>query len=347
MDLVVHTFKGHLTTTIERYRESGGIDKDTLLIIGFVCFAKILLIDIIFGRSGQLICHFIGFAYPAYRTTKVIESRHQRGKDEEDKIQWLMYWVVFASFHLVEFFSDTILGWIPMYWICKSLFLLACMSPLNLCSVIYHVIVLPLFKRSEKIIDTLVADWRNYAVNQCKKSLSIEARYGLLELAALSDSLPTYAPNVNSGVPISPPDHYKLPHNIDMSSRFEELENLSNGATDSTSNVEIEKNMTTRPFIESSTRLRELAVLSDSIILPRTEHDGGNNKLHFGSTGTTFELPESPPAYKLMSSINSNVNNGVNNEPRPSPKKKRAPPPPRQLNINDERKIEEYLNDNF
>ena len=72
-DLAVNIVKSYLDSSLDRYNESGGINKDTLLAIGFICFAKILLIDIIFGRSGQLICHFIGFAYPAYRTTKVIE----------------------------------------------------------------------------------------------------------------------------------------------------------------------------------------------------------------------------------------------------------------------------------
>ena len=33
---------------------------------------------------------------------------------EEDRRQWLMYWVVFGSFHLLEFFWDTILGWMPI-----------------------------------------------------------------------------------------------------------------------------------------------------------------------------------------------------------------------------------------
>ena len=121
-DLLVNILKAYLSSTLERYHESGGINKDTLIAIGFICFAKILIIDIIFGRSGQLICHFIGFAYPAYRTTKAIEL-NRNGDDNIDKIQWLMYWVVFASFHLVEFFSDTILGWMPMYWIGKSIFL--------------------------------------------------------------------------------------------------------------------------------------------------------------------------------------------------------------------------------
>jgi len=219
-DLAVNIVKSYLDSSLNRYNESGGINKDTLLAIGFICFAKILLIDIIFGRSGQLICHFIGFAYPAYRTTKVIESNRNCDNDT-DKIQWLMYWVVFASFHLVEFFSDTILGWMPMYWICKSMFLLACMSPLNLCSVLYHMIILPMFKKSETIIDNVAADCRAYALNQCQKSLSLDTAYGRLQLEAISDSLITFNDTKDNKTAI---DINNKRQDTNEPSRFEELE---------------------------------------------------------------------------------------------------------------------------
>jgi hypothetical protein len=347
MDLALNILKGHISTVIESYRESGGIDKDTLLVLGFVCFAKILLIDIIFGRSGQLICHFIGFAYPAYRTTKVIESRHQGGESEEHKIQWLMYWVVFASFHLLEFFSDTILGWMPMYWICKSLFLLACMSPLNLCSVIYHVIVLPLFKRSEMMIDNVLADWRHYALTQCTKSLSIDTRYKLLELATLSDSVSPFPCNVNSEMNVSPQDQYNRNTSIEMSSRFEELEILADPATDLKLDISTKANVQSSSFIESSCGILHLETLSDSIILPQTGVKKETINMPLCSIDTSNGLPESPPVSESISPIKSHVKGEVDNSPRPSPKKKRAPPPPQELKINDEDKVEQYLNDNF
>jgi receptor expression-enhancing protein 5/6 len=31
----------------------------------------------------------------------------------------LIYWVVFAVFSVVEFFSDIVAGWIPFYWFSK------------------------------------------------------------------------------------------------------------------------------------------------------------------------------------------------------------------------------------
>ena len=329
-DLLVNILKAYLSSTLERYHESGGINKDALIVIGFICFAKILIIDIIFGRSGQLICHFIGFAYPAYRTTKAIES-NRNGDDNIDKIQWLMYWVVFASFHLVEFFSDTILGWMPMYWICKSIFLLACMSPLNLCSVMYHTIVLPLFKQSEAIIDTFAADCRAYALNQCHKSLSLDTNYGHLQLEALSESVDTFQ---EMGIHKSYGNANKEMLNTNSSTRFEELE----FTTYSTS---------TNSCYEDDTRLRDLEMISDSVLQPSAKKQNTTGTRQSPSIDTSNKAPElcetiSFPNLQHTKSIPDNA------QPRPSPKKKKAPPPPKQkLSIEEEDKINKYLDDHF
>ena len=173
MNRVTEILGIYLNADTRRYQnEHAFVNQNTLLLVGGICFVKIILIDIIFGRSGELVCLFIGFVYPAYRTTKAIESRYF-GKDESDIIQWLMYWVVFAAFHLIEFFSDTILGWVPMYWLAKCVFLICCMSPLNLSSVIYEQIVVPAFKQNEAIMDKAVTECQDYLLDQCKKGVGI------------------------------------------------------------------------------------------------------------------------------------------------------------------------------
>ena len=45
---------------------------------------------------------------------KAIESA-----SKDDDTQWLTYWVVFALFNVVEFASDAIVGWFPIYWLLK------------------------------------------------------------------------------------------------------------------------------------------------------------------------------------------------------------------------------------
>ena len=38
---------------------------------------------------------------------------------KDDDTQWLIYWVVFSWFSVIEFFSDIVCGWIPFYWLFK------------------------------------------------------------------------------------------------------------------------------------------------------------------------------------------------------------------------------------
>jgi receptor expression-enhancing protein 5/6 len=69
-------------------------------------------------------CAFIGFIYPSFQSFKAIEN-----KNKGDDIQWLVYWVLYAFFSLIETFQDFILYWIPFYFAFKLAFLLWAMLP--------------------------------------------------------------------------------------------------------------------------------------------------------------------------------------------------------------------------
>ena len=58
--------------------------------------------------------------------------------NKDDDTKWLIYWVVFATFSMLESFSDIIIGWLPFYWLSKCLFLVWCMSPANGSAIVYR-----------------------------------------------------------------------------------------------------------------------------------------------------------------------------------------------------------------
>ena len=39
--------------------------------------------------------------------------------NKDDDTQWLTYWVVYAAFSIVEYFSDIFLSWFPLYFLLK------------------------------------------------------------------------------------------------------------------------------------------------------------------------------------------------------------------------------------
>lgn len=84
----------------------------------------LLALYLILGSAAELVCNFIGFGYPAYASVKAI-----RTSAKEDDTQWLTYWTVFASFSLLDFFSEAFMSILPIYWLAKVLFLLYLAMP--------------------------------------------------------------------------------------------------------------------------------------------------------------------------------------------------------------------------
>lgn len=50
-------------------------------------------------------------------------------KNKGDDIQWIVYWVLYTFFSLIETFQDFILYWIPFYFAFKLALLLWAMLP--------------------------------------------------------------------------------------------------------------------------------------------------------------------------------------------------------------------------
>lgn len=99
---------------------------------------------------SQCACQFFGLLYPAYASFKAIKS-----SSADDHKQWLMYWLVFSFFHLMEYFLVIILVWIPFYWEIKCLFLFWLQYPdTRGASYIYLRWIRPVLKTNEQQIDS-------------------------------------------------------------------------------------------------------------------------------------------------------------------------------------------------
>jgi len=110
----------------------------------------LLSVYMIFGYFAELVCNLVGFIYPAYASIHALESHN---KDDDTK--WLTYWVVFALFSVVEFFSDIIFSWFPFYWLVKVIFLVWCFVPFecNGSAYIYSRVIRPVFLKNRQNID--------------------------------------------------------------------------------------------------------------------------------------------------------------------------------------------------
>jgi receptor expression-enhancing protein 5/6 len=92
----------------------------------YVVLAGALLFGILvfFGIGAATLCAIIGFVYPAYQSFLAIEN-----KNKGDDVQWIVYWVLYSFFSIIETFQDFILYWIPFYFAFKLAFLLWAMLP--------------------------------------------------------------------------------------------------------------------------------------------------------------------------------------------------------------------------
>jgi len=134
------------TSVLENLEVKTGINRLYI----FISIIASLGLWLTFGFAGQLVCNFVTFIYPAYVSIHAIESP---AKDDDTK--WLTYWVVFSIFSLLEYFSDTIVGWFPLYWLAKCVFFIWLMIPteFNGSIVLYKKVVKPYFLKHHATID--------------------------------------------------------------------------------------------------------------------------------------------------------------------------------------------------
>jgi len=174
---------GPLTDLLALAEKKTGLDRTLLLGLSTTFLAFWLCM----GYGAELICGVIGFLYPAYESVKAL---HEAGRETEKR--WLTYWVVFAFFHVLEFFSDHLVWWVPLYWLGKTIFLVWCMAPFkqNGSAVVYQLVIKPFYVRYHGRIDNVMDKAVNKASGlfdkAAEKAMEVadSQKSGLLDMAA-------------------------------------------------------------------------------------------------------------------------------------------------------------------
>merc|ERR1719228_2707571 len=169
---------GPVSSVLAKAEARTGLDR--VLLAGLTITAIVFWLCL--GYGAELVCGVIGFIYPAYQSVKAL---HQAGREIEKR--WLTYWVVFAFFHVLEFFSDHLVWWLPLYWLLKTIFLIWCMAPVsqNGSAVMYKMVIHPLYVKYHSDIDTAVnkAEGIMEKAKEKVKEVADSQKSGLLDMA--------------------------------------------------------------------------------------------------------------------------------------------------------------------
>lgn len=124
---------------------------------------------------SRVVVLVFGTLYPAYYSYKAVKT-----KNVKEYVRWMMYWIVYALYTVVETVTDLTLAWFPLYYELKIGFVIWLLSPYTKgASLIYRKCLHPLLSSREREIDEYIvqAKERSYEtmVNFGRQGLSIAA----------------------------------------------------------------------------------------------------------------------------------------------------------------------------
>ncbi|XP_069756880.1 receptor expression-enhancing protein 3 isoform X2 [Narcine bancroftii] len=116
-----------------------------------------------------------GTLYPAYYSYKAVKT-----KNVKEYVRWMMYWIVFALYTVLETFADLTIAWFPLYYELKVAFVIWLLSPYTRgASVLYRKFLHPLLSAREREIDDYISQAKDRSYDTMvkfgKQSINIAA----------------------------------------------------------------------------------------------------------------------------------------------------------------------------
>ncbi|XP_043912402.1 receptor expression-enhancing protein 3 [Protopterus annectens] len=112
-----------------------------------------------------------GMLYPAYYSYKAVKT-----KNVKEYVRWMMYWIVFALYMVLETFADLMVAWFPLYYELKIAFVIWLLSPYTRgASILYRKFLHPLLSSREREIDDYIVQ----AKDQGYKTMVSFGRQGI------------------------------------------------------------------------------------------------------------------------------------------------------------------------
>lgn len=155
---------------VKKIKEQIQLIQEKTGINGYVFIGLLILslIFVYFNLFENLITNIIGTVYPTFWTIKSIESKDGKA------IHWLIYWIIFSSFILLDFFSGFVVKIIPFYFVMKICFLIWLQWPESKgCDIIFSYVINNIFESIEEELDEYVQEVKDvsndYVFNEKNK----------------------------------------------------------------------------------------------------------------------------------------------------------------------------------
>ena len=91
---------------------------ECLVRLFFFCLSYVQLVCS-FHSSEVLVCLKVTGVTCPHACTCTCRCKAIDSVDKDDDTQWLTYWVVYAAFGIIEYFTDMFLSWVPFYFLAK------------------------------------------------------------------------------------------------------------------------------------------------------------------------------------------------------------------------------------